>query len=66
MQDRHVAAHVAVRMDDNERNAVAEIIEALRTPLCLLVTLSDTLRAGVRELHPAVVRERGTAVGQRR
>ena len=61
MDNAHVAAHVAVRLDARERRAVAEIVEALRTPRCPHVTVSEAMRAGVRELHAAIMREREQA-----
>ena len=58
VQTVNVAALVGVRLDDDERAAVAEIVEALRGPRRPHVTVSDAIRASVRELHAVIGRER--------
>ena len=58
MEQITVAAHVAVRLDADERAAIAQIMTALRTPRRPNVSVSDAIRAGIRELHAAVEAER--------
>ena len=50
--------HVAVRLNDAERALIADIQAALSTPLLPVVSMSDALRAGLRELHARIERER--------
>ena len=56
-----VAPHVGVRLDAEERTALAEIARNLRSDRNPRVSVSDAIRAAIREFHAALIRERGAA-----
>ena len=49
---------VSVRLSDADRALMADIQAALSTPLLPPVSASDAIRAGLRELHGRLERER--------
>ena len=48
----------SVRLNDADRALIAYIQTALGTPLLPPVSVSDAIRAGLRELHGRIERER--------
>lgn len=60
-----VAPMVGVRLDDEDRAVVADLVEALRSPRRPRVSVSDVMRAAVREMHATVTQERVKGEGAR-
>lgn len=57
MTDKRVAPQVAVRLNEDERKAVAEIAAALSGPRYGRMTTSTAIRTAIREFHATLFGE---------